>query len=470
MTRSIFSLPGLSLSGLSLSGETRPAHYPFVGALLVLAQHGYVWTAFRLVGADRPADAGFWLFPMRSLMALLDGHSAIVAGGFAWGLICSLLLAIMSFRRANWSRGGHSTALLAMVPTVQMAILLILSLMPRFADTSERADSLGAGVARSRRQTLVGLASGMTIIVLAVVVSANTLGAYGYGLFVATPFLVGFTTGYAVNHDQQRSVGTTVGLVILAGLLGTLALLMLALEGLMCIILIAPMAAGVAAIGGLIGWAMAVSIHHPGRPLLSLAALPLLFLFDAAIPPDAPIMTRESIVVAASPAAVWRALTTDHAIAEPPGAVGLAGLAYPVASHFLGEGMGARRIGSFSTGQASETVTAWQPGRLLAFSGRSHAPAMEEMSPYRRVHAPHVSGYFDTLDTRFTLTPMADGTTRVTLQSRHVLRIDPVTYWGPIAEWAIRQNMQRVLTDLRVRAAVSDAGNGEPMAGSSPRA
>lgn len=443
-------------SMLSLSGETHPARYPLIGIFLVLAQHAYVWAAFRLEGGELLADAMFWLFPMRSLMELLDSNSLIVAVGFAWCLICSLLLAIASFRRANWSRGGHAAALFAMVPTIQIGLVAVLSLVPRFTPDPDMPQRPGFDVAQARRQTLIGLASGITIIVLAVLVSANALGAYGYGLFVATPFLVGFTTGYAVNVNQQRSASDTVGLVIFAGLLGTLALLMLALEGLMCIILIAPLAAGVAVIGGLIGRAMAVSVHHPRKPLLSLSILPLLFLLDAAMPPEATITAQETIIIAAPPAQVWRALTEDHVIARPPGPVGVAGLAYPVSSELLGEGIGTHRIGRFSTGQASETVTAWQPGRLLAFGGDNHAPAMEEMSPYRRVHAPHVDGYFDTLDTRFSLTPRADGTTKVTLQSRHILRIDPVPYWGPIAKWAIRQNMRRVLDDLGDR---SSTGN-----------
>ncbi len=449
-------------SALSLSGETHPARYPLIGLFLVLAQHAYVWAAFRLEGSALHADAMFWLFPMRSLMELLDSNSLIVAGGFTWCLICSLLLAIASFRRANWSKGGHAGALFAMVPTIQIGLIAILSFVPRFAPNPDMPERPGFDVAQARRQTLIGLASGMTIIVLAVLVSANALGAYGDGLFVATPLLVGFTTGYAVNLNQQRSASNTVGLVIFAGLLGTLALLMLALEGLMCIILIAPLAAGIAAVGGLIGRAMAVSIHYPRKPLLSLSILPLLFLLDAAMPPEAALTAQETIIIAAPPAAIWRALTADHVIARPPGPVGIAGLAYPVSSQFLGKGIGTQRIGRFSTGQARETVTAWHPGRLLAFSGDNHAPAMEEMSPYRRVHAPHVDGYFDTLDTRFSLTPLANGTTQVTLQSRHILRIDPVPYWGPIAKWAIRQNMRRVLDDLGARSAGASIATGRP--------
>ena len=110
------------------------------------------------------------------------------------------------------------------------------------------------------------------------------------------------------------------------------------------------------------------------------------------------------------------------------------------------------RIGSFSTGKAVERVTEWRPGRTLAFRVISQPPAMEEMSPYRRVHAPHLVGYFETDETRFALAPIAGGRTRLTISAEHRLRIDPVPYWQPIARLAIRDNVDRVLRDVAIKA------------------
>ena len=77
---------------------------------------------------------------------------------------------------------------------------------------------------------------------------------------------------------------------------------------------------------------------------------------------------------------------------------------------------------------------------------------MEEMSPYRRVRAPHVQGYFDTGETRFVLAASPNGGTRVSLRATHLLRIDPTPYWEPLARWAIRGNVRRVLEHLKARA------------------
>jgi hypothetical protein len=88
----------------------------------------------------------------------------------------------------------------------------------------------------------------------------------------------------------------------------------------------------------------------------------------------------------------------------------------------------------------------------LDFTVVSQPPAMEEMSPYRKVHAPHVDGYFITGDTSFSLAPLPDGETRLTIKAAHILRIDPVLYWEPIARWAISTNVRRVLIDAKIKA------------------
>jgi hypothetical protein len=439
-------------NALSLSKPIRPLLYPVVAAALLAIQYGYVALCFRIANAPLEPDANFWVTPIPKLMdALLPTQPAAINIGFGVALVCSLLLGIVSFRRANVAGHSHWLALVAMVPTIQILAAIVVSLLipSRITDADEQS---AAASLIDKQQTLVGIAVGMTLIVASVIISANMFGAYGLGLFMFTPFLVGFTTGYSVNTPQPRSKTRTGSAVTLAGLLGTLSLLMFALEGLMCILLIAPLAALLGLAGGLFGRAFALLRHHPGHPLYSVAVLPLIFFADAAMPPAVVMTAQESFVIAASPDAVWQSLTESRPVDQPPGLVGLSGLAYPIASHLSGDGIGALRTGMFSTGPVRERVTQWQPGRALAFRGESHAPAMEEMSPYRVVHAPHVSGYFDTLDTRFLLEPLANGRTRLTVSSRHILRIEPIPYWKPVAEWAIGQNMQRVLRDVAEHA------------------
>lgn len=420
--------------------------YAFAAATLILSQHAMVALAFHALGTPLTLDDHFWLFPIRQLAMQPDIPPLAAVGGFAFCLAISAALALLSLRRADRLGRGGGLALATMIPTLQILAVLGLALSwPRRAD----AAPVQVGDPAPPYQLAIGIFAGTALIVAAVAVSALTMGAYGWGLFVATPFLVGLITGFLVNRGRVRSAAETFGAVAVAGLLGTLALLMLALEGLMCIILIAPLAVVLAVPGGFIGRGVAKRFIDPRAPFYSIAVLPLIFMLDAAMPPELPIVTRTSITIAAPPEAVWASLTADRPVAAAPGLVGLAGLAYPVASQITGEGVGAHRVGTFSTGTADERITVWKPDRTLAFRVVRQPPAMEEMSPYRHLRTPHLVGYFDTGETRFDLVPLADGRTRLVATADHVLRIDPVPYWGPIARWAIKRNVARVLTDIR---------------------
>jgi hypothetical protein len=310
-----------------------------------------------------------------------------------------------------------------------------------------------AGLGRTKSfQVVAGTAAGVLIILFAVVLSVLVFGAYGWGLFVLTPLVVGFTTGYLVNRHEFLSFRATTGLVLLSAALGCFTLILFALEGLICLLLAAPLAGLLAMLGGNLGRNAARRHESGGHPLYSIALLPAMFAADAISPPSVTMLTDESIVIAAPSQRIWQEVTSNEPIREPPTLAGRLGLAYPQASRLSGEGRGALRTGYFSTGEARERITEWNEGRALGFMVLSQPPAMEEMSPYQRVHAPHVDGYFETGETRFKLEPLSAGRTRLTIRAAHRLRIDPILYWEPIARWAIRENMQRVLRDLKAKA------------------
>lgn len=432
----------------SFSEQISPIAYAFAAPLLLLSQHAMVWLIYRHFGWLLVADRNFWLTPLAQLAVMPRLTASAAALAFAFGLFVAAWLAILSFRRAHWSGAGYILAALAVVPAVQLIAVAILVALPRFKAVEADEREKGVNVAHVAQ----GVLAGMAIIVFAVLVSALTFGAYGWGLFVLTPLLVGFTTGYVANRSQLLSINQTVSMVLAATALGTLALVMFALEGVLCILMAAPLGAIAALIGGAAGRGLTKIGHERGRPLLSLAILPAIFALEAVTPPAVPIQSDASIIIAAQPSVVWQALTSSARIASGPGLVGLSGLAYPIRGRLIGSGVGAIRLGEFSTGVARERVTLWEPCHALAFAVEHQPPAMEEMSPYRRVHAPHVNGYFDTGETRFTLTPIVGGGTRLRVQSLHILRIDPALYWEPIARLAILLNVTRVLKDVRTKA------------------
>lgn len=422
--------------------------YLLACVMLMASQNVLAWWLLARFDPDEVMGAKFWLTPMNAAL----GSSGLP---YEWALALALYalvvawgLALLSFRLARRARRGHWLAALSVVPGVQIVAILLNAILPPHVET----DSTQVIEMRSAKRTVQGLIAGIAIIVLTVLVSAVTFGAYGWGLFVATPFLVGLTTGYLVNIDEDLGWHKTMGLVTIATGLGSLALVVFALEGIVCILLAAPLALPVALLGGEAGRSVAqVRLRHR-NPLPTIALLPIIFMLEAAVPPAVTIQSTSAIDIDAPASEVWQALMSPEAITAPPGLPGMLGLAYPMSGKLDAPGMGSERIGTFSTGAAIERVTAWEPDELLAFEVVSQPPAMEEMSPYRRVHAPHLDGYFVTGETRFELAQRPGGGTRLRVSAEHVLRIDPAPYWEPIARLAIRDNVGRVLDDIKTKA------------------
>lgn len=389
--------------------------------------------AFGALGAKGWTAETAWLIGL----ALLD-----VA--IAW------LLVALAVRRARAAGASLVRACLVLVPVIQIPAIIWLATRP------DRSDSTAAAGAERVPLGLAftGLLAGIVLTLVVTVASTLLLHAYGFGLFLASPFFIGLATAYLANRSVPIAAQATTRLVFGACFLGGVGLLAFAIEGLVCLAMAIPLIMLMAWIGGMVGRAIALkgARRAPGSTAMSVAVLPLLFAADIVAPPRAAFESIESIEIAATNEAVWDAIVHMGPIPEPPIAPFRWGLAYPVSGTIAGAGVGAIREGVFSTGIAYERVTVWEPGKRLEFIVLNDPPTMRELSLYDEVHAPHVRGYFRTLDARFSITPLADGRSRLTLATQHELDLNPALYWLPIARWAVHANKSRVLAHFARQA------------------
>jgi uncharacterized membrane protein YhaH (DUF805 family) len=400
-------------------------------------------------------DWWFYLAPLRSIADAGTAPGAMLILALAYLLIVAWILAVLAFRRAADADISGWIAACAIAPVVQIVVILLLCIVPSRtpAERGPAVAEVGTPDEPWWPAAAMGVIAGLGLTLAAVATGALLFGTYGFGMFVISPFIIGAATAYAANRKTDIGGSGTALLVTGAAALGGIALVVVALEGLLCIVMAAPLGIGVALVGGLLGRAIALSTRRaPRQTLPGLALLPLVFAIERAFPPTMSFDTYQTIEVGASAEAVWASIVRMETIQVPPPPPFRLGIAYPLGGEIIGGGVGAVRRGEFSTGTALERVTEWIPNRKLAFTVVEDVPAMRELSPYRQVHAPHVLGYFRTTSTSFELSERPNGRTEIIERTSHELRLDPVLYWLPMVRWVVHENNARVLVHVRQQA------------------
>jgi uncharacterized membrane protein YhaH (DUF805 family) len=433
------------------SFKGRIGRVPFaLSALAILVvQYLAIGGAVAFVARMNPLDPVTYLVPLYAFSQLSGVSHFVFLGGLACIVVASWMLAALAFRRATDAGLTEWPFATVIVPVVQILIVMFLSFAPsRLALDANDNEARPTWAAAAQ-----GVLAAMALTVLSVALGALIFGVYGYGMFVASPFLIGMTTAFIANRKHDISAGQSIQIVLLGAVLGGLTLMVFALEGALCIVMASPIGIVVALAGGFLGRAVARSTRRSAKSTLySLALLPIVFAAERTLPTTTTFDSYQTISIAAPADAVWQSLLHVTTMDEPLSFPFQLGLAYPIRGDVLGEGVGAPCRAEFSTGTAYERVTEWVPNRKFAFTVVREIPSMRELSPYRHVHAPHVQGYFRTLSVSFDILPQADGSTTVVERTRHEIKLEPVLYWLPIARWVMAETNDRVLDHLRNQA------------------
>jgi len=201
------------------------------------------------------------------------------------------------------------------------------------------------------------------------------------------------------------------------------AVLVLAWEGVICIVMAAPIVMAMATLGGvLVGIAVTARGRRATRPLLTCLVLPLaLGPAEQYVPTPSEIRTVTTLVdIEADPGTVWKNVVRVRLI-EPselhPGFFERIGIPRPLEATLSDEAIGGHREARFEGGILfHERVIEWQPERVLGFT-----IAVDPGSISPTVLDPHVlvgGPNFDVLYGRFILEPRG-ATTRLHLVSKH---------------------------------------------------
>lgn len=316
--------------------------------------------------------------------------------------------------------------------------------MDRRAEAREAAIAAGGAIAAA-----LALALGAYLLLEA---TRPSRGVVGLSFLVVLPAALSALAAVLADPFGRRPLRSWLRVplwLLLAVVVLSLALLR---EGLVCVVMLAIpwTAAGMA--GAWAAWSLrrrlargrTLGVAALALPLLAMAGEPLL-----PVPETARTVAR-SQVVEAPPEAVWPLLLGIPDVGPHEGrwtvTQDLIGVPRPLGARLLGEGVGAERLARWEGGiRFREVVTAWEPGRRIAWRF-----AWDDMSGWAMTDR-HLlpSGPLLRVTTGgYRLEPLAGGRSRVTLETAYVMRTPLPAYaalWGEVILGDLERNILGVI-------------------------
>jgi hypothetical protein len=296
---------------------------------------------------------------------------------------------------------------------------------------------------------MLAIAAGLGTCLVMVGISIYGLRSYAAPLFLGTPFVMAAVTAFLFNRRYPASQKETFEVVVLMLAFTAGILMLIAIEGLFCLVLAAPLALLLGAMGARLGRWIAGRPEEPARrAMFALLALPLSVVLGDGRAASGEHEVLSVVEIDAPADVVWRYVIEFPPLAAPTELAFRTGVAYPMSAHIEGTGIGAVRHCVFSTGTFVEPITAWEPGRRLAFDVVEQPLPLDEWSPYPSINPPHLDGFFRTRRGEFRLIPLEGGRTRLEGRTWYALDIGPTAYWMAITDAMIGRIHHRVLMHI----------------------
>ena len=119
---------------LSFTGQIRPLPYALSSAAIFFSQHLLVVIAYGLYRAPLRPDWLFYAMPPRFAAMGVPPSELMLIAAFGYGLIVAFALAALAFRRAANADIGGWIAAAAIVPVIQIPVIVLLCLCPALPD------------------------------------------------------------------------------------------------------------------------------------------------------------------------------------------------------------------------------------------------------------------------------------------------------------------------------------------------
>jgi hypothetical protein len=314
------------------------------------------------------------------------------------------------------------------------------------------------------RARWIALVATVPASVLLCIVSAHVFSSYGWGVFLGLPFVGSMACVLVYSLPERRTIGQCLVMGLIWSGFMFVALLLLALEGAICLLMLAPLALPLVLLGAWLGYMLQWQSRPKAGDLGRLFGVLLLFLpsligAESLVRDSAPVFVGRSVIdIDAPPERVWRHVVSFSKLPPPDDWIFATGIAYPIRAEIVGIGVGAERYCIFSTGAFIEPITVWDEPRLLRFDVTENPPPMKEWNPILDIHPPHLDSFLVARQGEFRLIELPDGRTRLVGTTWYQHHLWPSRYWQLWSDTIIKRIHGQVLRHVK-RLAESEDGH-----------
>lgn len=297
----------------------------------------------------------------------------------------------------------------------------------------------------------IALAFALGVYLLINAVQPDALVSFTFLLIL--PAAISAFVAYVADPFAERSYRFYMMIPFWILLAVVIASIVFLAEGIICIILLAPLWLGSGIMGTHIAYRMrSRTSDHNTTYSSALLLMPMLAMqIEAQIPlPRETTMVTRSIVINAAPEKIWPLLRGIPDVRPGEGAWNLSqdviGLPRPIGARLVGNGIGADRFADWGERiKFRERITQWVPGRVIGW--RFIFDDVEGWKFTDRHLMPN-SPYFTVTTGGYRMEPLPDGKTRLTLETNYEIQTPVNLYsraWGEFFLGDVHNNLLAII-------------------------
>ncbi|RYD55526.1 MAG: hypothetical protein EOP56_15540 [Sphingobacteriales bacterium] len=288
-------------------------------------------------------------------------------------------------------------------------------------------------------------------VALTLLITIEFTSEYGYALYIGVPTMVGFIAGFIINSPSRFSTIKKILLAMLITAILCVLLIVIGIEGAICILMIV----GPLYVLVLIGYIIGNAIRRKNLVRNDLVLFSIFLVNPVCIISDTQIEMADdsvssSIVINAPVQKVWDVMTHRVVYNEHPNFFFQKGVNYPKDMELQQKDGKTYLHCNLRNGTTDLLVTDLVPERLMRFHLIEEVIPMKELTIYDSLDAPHTHPeYFKLHYGEIKLEPLTAGSCRIHAYSNFAYKLSPAFYWSWWGHYLVDKMHRNVLSKIK---------------------